>query len=54
TDKKRFQLFGHDGCKRVLCKNNASVCTTFISPTMKLGGGSFIVWRCFFSKSVGL
>ncbi|OAD71531.1 hypothetical protein PHYBLDRAFT_147282 [Phycomyces blakesleeanus NRRL 1555(-)] len=40
TDEKRFQLFGHNGCKRVLHKNNAGLRTTCISPTMKFGGAN--------------
>ncbi|OAD66165.1 Homeodomain-like DNA binding domain-containing transcription factor [Phycomyces blakesleeanus NRRL 1555(-)] len=42
-----------NGIYSFLHKNNTGLHTTFISPTMKCEGGSFMVGGCFFSKGVG-
>ncbi|OAD71005.1 Homeodomain-like DNA binding domain-containing transcription factor [Phycomyces blakesleeanus NRRL 1555(-)] len=42
SDESRFQLYKNDGRIRVLKKNRSGFKSSFVSPTMKFGGGAIM------------
>lgn len=52
-DESKFNLFGSDGRTMVWRKPNEELKGKNITPTVKHGGGSVMVWGCISAKGVG-
>lgn len=53
SDECKFNLFQSDGRCFVYRKDGTRLEDINLSPTVKFGGGSVIVWACFNTKGVG-
>ena len=52
-DESKFNIFGSDGKTMVWRKPNEELKGKYITPTVKYGGGSVMVWGCISAKGVG-
>lgn len=53
SDECRFKLFGSDGKVHVWRKPNTRLEEKNLSGTVKFGGGSIMLWGCFYGKNLG-
>ena len=53
TDESKFQLFGQNRRVFVRRQNGERMTDGCVVPTVKHGGGSVLVWRCFGGESSG-
>ena len=53
SDECKFNVFGSDGKVTVWRKKNTRFEKKNVSPTVKYGGGSVMVWACFSSNGIG-
>lgn len=53
SDESKFNIFGSDGRQFVWRKPNTELETRHLTPTIKHGGGSVLVWGCMASNGVG-
>ncbi|GFT68091.1 transposable element Tc1 transposase [Trichonephila clavipes] len=53
SDESKFNIFGSDGRRTVWRKPNTALDPKNLRPTVKHGGGSFMVWGCMASNGVG-
>lgn len=53
TDESKFQLFGSHRRQYVRRRQNESLLSQCLQPTIKFGGGSIIVWGSFSGSGVG-
>ena len=51
TDETKLQLFGHNSRNHVWRKDGDAFKPKNTVPKVKFGGGSIMVWGCFFCKS---
>lgn len=52
-DESKFNVFGSDGRIKVWRRQNEALNKENLSPTVKYGGGSVMVWGCISSSGVG-
>lgn len=53
SDESKFNIFGSDGRRTVWRKPNTEMDPKNLTPTIKHGGGSVMVWGCMASSGVG-
>ena len=53
SEKTKIELFGINSTHRVWSKRNAEYNPKDTIPTVKLGGGNLMLWRCFSAKGTG-
>ncbi|KAG2196837.1 hypothetical protein INT46_005464, partial [Mucor plumbeus] len=53
SDESRFRVFGHDGKPKVLRKQGERYESCHLLRTVKYGGGSLMVWSCFWAGGYG-
>ena len=53
SDEKKVELFGRNTATSVWRKNGTAFKKRNTISTVKLGGGSIMIWRCFSSKDTG-
>ena len=53
SDDSKFNMFGSDGVKYVRCPSGQRFNQNYITPTMKHGGGSVIVYGAFSLNGMG-
>ncbi|CAB4490366.1 unnamed protein product [Rhizophagus irregularis] len=53
SDESKFQIFGSDGHAYCWKKPEEALTTRHVKPTVKFGGESVFVWRCFTFLGVG-
>jgi len=53
SDESRFRVFGHDGKPKVLRKQGERYESCHLLRTVKYGGGSLMVWSCFWAGDYG-
>lgn len=53
SDESKFNIFGSDGRGRVWRKPNQEMNIKNLTPTVKHGGGSVMVWGCMAASGVG-
>lgn len=53
SDEVKFNLFGSDGQQKVWRKKGERYSEKNLSPTVKYGGGSLMLWGCFSAEGVG-
>jgi len=53
SDESKFNIFGSDGKQKVWRKPNTEFQEKNLTPTVKHGGGSIMVWGCFSAQGVG-
>ncbi|KAG2194549.1 hypothetical protein INT46_009204 [Mucor plumbeus] len=53
SDESRFRVFGHDGKPKVLRKQGERYESCHLLRTVKYGGGSLMVWSCFWADGYG-
>ncbi|GFT77065.1 transposable element Tc1 transposase [Trichonephila clavipes] len=53
SDESKFNIFGSDGRQYVWRKPNTELEKQHLTPTVKHGGGSVLVWGCMAANGVG-
>ena len=53
TYETKIELFGHNNRNHVWGKDGKAYSPKNTVPTVKLGGGSIMIWECFSAKGVG-
>ncbi|GFW24600.1 transposable element Tcb2 transposase [Trichonephila clavipes] len=53
SDESKFNIFGSDGRQYVWRKPNIELEKQHLTPTVKYGGGSVLVWGCMAANGVG-
>ncbi|KAF2360127.1 hypothetical protein FHG87_009122, partial [Trinorchestia longiramus] len=53
SDETKIELFGRNSINHVWRQQNEEYKPKCTTPTVKFGGGSIMVWRCFSSSGVG-
>ncbi|GFV15357.1 transposable element Tcb1 transposase [Trichonephila clavipes] len=53
SDESKFNIFGSDGRQYVRRKSNTELVKQHLTPTVKHGGGSILVWGCMAANGVG-
>ncbi len=53
SDETKIELFGINSTCRVWRRRNAAYEPKNTIPTVKHGGGNFMLWRCFSAKRTG-
>ena len=53
TDESKFNIFESDGKQFVRRPSNKEFDPHYTKKTLKLGGGSIMVWECFLSSGIG-
>ena len=53
TDETKIELFGHNYRNYVWKKEGEAYLPKNTVPTVKFGGGSIMIWRCFLAKGAG-
>ena len=53
SDETKIELFGNTPERWVWCRQKDSHAEKYLSPTVKYGGGSLMLWGCFSSKGPG-
>ncbi|OAD79110.1 hypothetical protein PHYBLDRAFT_184651 [Phycomyces blakesleeanus NRRL 1555(-)] len=54
VDSRILLTATHDRKQEFLGPNGKGFKPNFVSPTVKFGGGSIMVWGCFYGKAVGV